>query len=378
MGPAQSAIDVRMSMARLPRFLQPFLTWLTGLPLPGEAPLFRWTWEGRIASAVAVLILGLWFGMVGWEHSGAAWLLLPSWLLVTGAARWFYIVAGHYAAHGRLTGSPRGDRFVAEFFSTLMLTIPFDAYHRDHTLYHHSKRLGTTEDPDVQFLLKHGFGPGRSFARLWKRLVSTIVSPRYHASYLLERLRQNLVLAPPWRRLAAWTWLLAMPTMVALSGNTLLWLVIWVLPTNVGFQASALLQYLSEHRWLDSTPSGRTRLARLTFGRFLGDPYPASELSHFRRLLTRLRWWFRLLLLHLPARLAVLVGDLPQHDFHHRRLGAWENATFDRAADQSANVPGWPTPYEDRIGSLGSHIAIVFAAWSESAPGAAPTTITSP
>src|SRR4051794_12755689 len=39
----EKGADPRQTMQGLPRFLQPYLTFVTGAPLPGEKPLVHWT-----------------------------------------------------------------------------------------------------------------------------------------------------------------------------------------------------------------------------------------------------------------------------------------------------------------------------------------------
>lgn len=88
-------------------------------------------------------------------------------------------------------------------------------------------------------------------------------------------------------------------------------------------------------------------LGRLTFGRFVGEPLPNRDLSRCARVWAWGRWCTRLLCLHIPTRLCVLVGDLCQHDWHHRHpRGDWSNACYERQYDLAAGCPGWPEPYE--------------------------------
>ena len=92
--------------------------------------------------------------------------------------------------------------------------------------------------------------------------------------------------------------------------------------------------------------SRKYRLSRLTFGRFVGEPWPSRDLSPGLWWLAWSRWCCRLLWLHIPTRLCVLVGDLCQHDWHHRHpRGDWSNACYARQRDIQAGCPGWPEPY---------------------------------
>jgi hypothetical protein len=102
-------------------------------------------------------------------------------------------------------------------------------------------------------------------------------------------------------------------------------------------------------------------LGRLTFGRFVGEPCPSRDLPLERWLLAWGRWCARLLWLHIPTRLCVLVGDLCQHDWHHRHpTGDWSNACYARQRDLQSGCPGWPEPYT-AIWGLDKAIDEVFA-----------------
>lgn len=102
-------------------------------------------------------------------------------------------------------------------------------------------------------------------------------------------------------------------------------------------------------------------IARLTVGRFVGEPLPRRDLPPGPQLWAWGRWCTRLLLLHVPTRLCVLVGELCQHDWHHRHpRGDWANAVYERQRDLAAGCPGWPEPYRE-VWGLGNAIDAVFA-----------------
>ena len=99
---------------------------------------------------------------------------------------------------------------------------------------------------------------------------------------------------------------------------------------------------------MEPTPSQAHKLilGRLTFGRFVGDPLPSRALPRGPWLRAWGLWGLRLLCLHVPTRLCVLVGDLSQHDWHHRHpRGDWSNACYARARDLAAGCPDWPEAY---------------------------------
>jgi hypothetical protein len=70
-------------------------------------------------------------------------------------------------------------------------------------------------------------------------------------------------------------------------------------------------------------------------------------------------------LIHLPTRVFVLVGDLPAHDWHHRapRAATWPDAIYARQRDIENGCPGWPeSPTE--IWGLKQAINHLFEFWS--------------
>jgi len=102
----------------------------------------------------------------------------------------------------------------------------------------------------------------------------------------------------------------------------------------------------------------------LTFGRFLGDEAPRRG-----DVLGWARWWMRVLFLHAPARIAVYVGDLSQHDLHHRVvMSDWANAAYVRAEHVRGGAPGWPVPYFDVMGSLWDHVRVSMDSLSRQRP----------
>lgn len=60
----QGVSPIRASLARLPRWLQHFLTWLTGEALPGQSPLWPNSPAIQIAVAALTLVGGVGLGML--------------------------------------------------------------------------------------------------------------------------------------------------------------------------------------------------------------------------------------------------------------------------------------------------------------------------
>ena len=76
-------LDPRAVMAhRLPGPLQPFLTWLTAKPAPGETTYRELKPGHHVGAALAWIAAGLALGALGLRLGGAAGLLLPPALLL--------------------------------------------------------------------------------------------------------------------------------------------------------------------------------------------------------------------------------------------------------------------------------------------------------
>jgi hypothetical protein len=317
----------RETMRRLPRVLQPFLTWLTGVPLAEQEPLYRWTPWSRGAATITVLAVGLGLGAAAFVAPlwCAVPLVLVSWLLTTGAMRMLYVVIEHVCTHGLFSRSVLGNRIIGDVISTVLWATPFNIFRRDHRLHHSATRMWT--DPDVQFIYASGYRRGMTQREFWRYLITTLISPKFHAVYFWQRLKLNFA-GSDYRRGMSVVYAIYLAAGLLWSGLWVEWAVLWLVPVSVLFQVSSLINYLSEHRWpeVDAGESlGRAEKARLSFGRFCGDPLPTHGVFAW------VVWWLRLLLVHLPYRIFVLVGDLPQHDLHHRQPGSdWANAAFVR------------------------------------------------
>jgi fatty acid desaturase len=128
-------VDPRTRMvARLPGWIQPFLTWLTAKPAPGETP------AGRRAESFV-------FGALGWILAGCAlslcpflwpeatlaiWLLLPIGLTATCCGLGlFQVVVFHHCSHGTVFSTRERNRQVGRLISALLLFKRFDDYQRE-------------------------------------------------------------------------------------------------------------------------------------------------------------------------------------------------------------------------------------------------------
>jgi hypothetical protein len=282
-------------------------------------------------------------------------MLLPAWTTVTGAARWLQVVLLHHLSHRPHGGWPRT---VFEIVSSALLITSYERYRKPHLEEHH-RSVATPADADARYIASLGFRPGRAKRASWSNLYRTLFSPGFHLRTFAARLRENFV-APSAARIAlAIAIHVAFLALVALTGAWLAYALGFLLPVTVFYQASVLLQLVCEHRWFHARGSldARTHQARLTFARFVGEAPPQQGSGR-----AWARFWLRMFFVHLPARMVVLVGDMPQHDAHHRRPATldWPNAAYARQRDVEAGM--WPY---DELWGLRAAIDEVFTSLSQ-------------
>lgn len=356
----------RETMRGLPGFLQPFLTWVTGMPLVGQRQIITWTPWTLVLCTAGEIVAGIVIGGVAFHH--LSWLtaaFVPlSWLFITGGIRMFFVVIEHTCTHHIFSRRRWVNEFVAETISVVFWTQHYAAFKSEHATHHRVTRMA--DDPDTHFLEQWGFAAGMSRTDVIARLLLTLFSPRYHLTTLLERLHYSVSGATV-KRVASPLFSLAMLATVYTLDIWSYWAVLWLIPITVLFQASMLLNILTEHRW----PRGGARrdLEEVCFGRFCGEATPRTNgLKLPRRVLLWVKWWGRLLFIFLPYRLFVLVGDEPHHDFHHRQPNSdWANATYARHEALARSKSDKYGEYTDEWGSLLDH---VYASASPRIPGA--------
>lgn len=373
LGQPRTEIDVRESMRRLPRGIQWLLTIITGKPLRGQRPLWRRTPLWHLVTALVALLGGTAASGLILTVPLAWWpLLVISWVSTVHGARKLQVMVLHHAVHHTAFGE-RWDRIIMEVVSTLLLIQGYDGFEHNHVGLHHKlKYLATVHDPDVCFLLELGFRPGMRREELWRHLVKSLGSPWFHGRFLRARLTANFLMAPLYRRGMAVAYAAAVLTAVALTHAWVAFALAWVVPVMGLYHISALLHLIGEHRWLrvrDPRQPHKLVLARLTSGRFMGEPVPPASLPLPSRLAAWGRWILKMGVFHIPARAAVTVGDLPQHDYHHRhpRRNDWANAVYARQQDLEAGCPGWPEPYTE-VWGLFNALDEVFELWSTLPP----------
>lgn len=238
-----------------------FIALFTGQWPEGYRPRWKRTPWWHLLTMLVTFLGGLFLGSLTASsvistESPALWPLLGlAWMLIVHSARKAQLVLCHYAVHGNMTGQKWGDRVLVELLSTLLLIQHFEGYYQDHVRTHHSLHLATLQDPDMQFMLALGFRPGMSKKALWRRLYWTIVSPRFHWLFLWMRLRVNFTAAPLYRRVMSCVYAAAIVLGLSLTQGWLLFVVVWIVPIFPGYHVAALLQFVTEHRWLQGDAS---------------------------------------------------------------------------------------------------------------------------
>lgn len=356
---------IRETYLRLPAWTQPFWTWYTGKALSGQRPVLRLGWRAYLLMLCAAYFGGLALsalalaGLAGWR-----WLPLVAGLTLTiWSARSMIIVVAHQCIHRRFARDPRVNEAVGEFVTVITVFQDLGEFKREHiAAHHHPSVFATAADPPVQVLEHLGFRPGMSREQLWRRAWWVFLTPAFYLGGAWSRLRGNLFAGGPIRRAGFLAWAgfwLSVPFW-APNGAAIL-IVGFVLPVVFAAQLSALLDKLGEHAWLtppDPTHGARNYHVSASWARFCGDPVPPRGLPLARGLSAWSRWLARAIVYHLPARLFVVVGDLPSHDYHHRfpARGDWSAAAYGRQREVDL---GKGPPFSE-IWGLGAAIDATF------------------
>jgi len=355
-------------MRALPALLQPLLTWLVGKPLAGERPWCLGPWH-HLGASIVPLAAGTTMSALAVVAGGWWLLVLPvSWLLTVHGARKLRTMILHQCSHGNFLRRKAPDTVIGQLIAVALVTQEFEEYRREHVVDHHSSSHMTLDDPTVQFLIiGMGARAGMSRQMLWHRLGATLISPPFHVKATYARIASHFRGTSTAHRLVLVSFLVTVAGIVMVSGTWLPFLVAWIVPLTVLFNAAAALRLSSRHVFPSPGPrlSGRAALASYTHGVFLGERAPDSSLPPARRLTLWVRWWARMLLVHLPSRLFVFVGDGPCHDYHHRypRSRDWANYIFARQQDMARGHPGWPAYTE--VWGLHAAIDAVFVSLSQ-------------
>jgi fatty acid desaturase len=342
---------------RLPRAVQPFLTWLTGRPAPGERSRSRAPWT-FLFEAIVWTAIGLLVGIAGVAAHGpaASALIALSLVSTTAGVSLFQVAVFHRCAHGHLFVDRRHNRDVGRLVSALLLFKHFDRYRQEHMSHHSVRTLLTESDEFTDFVLGLcRLEPGMSKRRLWRRVLASLVSPRFHTRFLVRRAQMS------WRSgdrlhdtvgIAAWAIAAAG---CAVAGWLVPFFVVWVLPVTWLLQCVTVARILIEHRFPDPAHCGerdKVFQCRATLGVFPGSAPPVHDAATPRGLVAWGGWWADMLTVQLLVRAVVLVADAPCHDFHHRRPSSsrWTDYAHARQDDLDAGCPGYPINYGETWG----------------------------
>lgn len=362
--PPAGRADPRALMAqRLPALVQPFLTWLTAKPAPGEAPREPRPGTHFVALALGWVALGcalsLW-PLLSETPSLLAWALLPVGLVATTSGLGlFQVVVFHHCSHGTVFATRERNRRAGRLVSALLLFKRFDDYQREHMLHHSPRKLLTEEDEFADFVLGMlGLEAGLSKRALWRRVVLNLVSPTFHGRFLARRVRAAWLTgdrAHDATGLGAW----AVAAALAVATGTLTaFAVAVVLPVTLLLQAATVFRILCEHRFPEPALMARRDrdfVCEATVGVFPGrEPPVAADAGTPAGFARWALWWAEMLTVQLFVRVFVLVGDAPCHDYHHRKPASrrWTDYIHARQADLDAGSPGYPAGYTDGWGLL--------------------------
>jgi hypothetical protein len=321
-------------------------TRLTGKALSNQKPIFDlggagWWGASTLALAVTWPLLGVAVSIVpeaGWGNLVLVPAIIAGKAILVGRLRAQQVVFGHHAVHGTISRRwPRLNAAVKRFATVIPLAQNPNDYRSDHVTKHHKRKVFTTiDDPDAEFLSELGFRPGMKKAQAYRRLWETIASPRFHYLFAKARIRSAFVSSDRTHKLLASLWVGVLITVASLVPWWVFLLTVFM-PMVPLYHVSALLQFLTEHRWLVTRDGPKTQSdyeARCV-GRFSLLPPPSDDVQGTSRLMAWLGWGVRMVP-ELIVRTAVWVGDLPAHDHHHvvghvgHDAHDWHEALFER------------------------------------------------
>lgn len=283
-------------MLPLSRITASFKTYVRGIALPGEEPLFIVTPLMVVAATALILVFDLAATQLIWS-SQRAWLypLLVPLLALGQSAFWYLYMEQHHAVHGAISKRKWVNVVVAEITSILSLAQAPSVYTPKHLLEHHNpQHLANSGDPDFHWLQSLGFLPGQTIEQYWWLLWRLLFNPAFYLKNLATRVRGHIKQAPITHRVTLLIW---WASLIAAAEAFQLWpaLLMYLSLLTVAAPISSLLQTLTEHVWASKeNPEMKTHPRLLPI-----DSNP------------------RLFLVFLYWRMAILSTDLAQHQAHH-------------------------------------------------------------
>ncbi|MBP0607647.1 MULTISPECIES: fatty acid desaturase [Burkholderia] len=320
-------------MRGLPGIAQPVLTWMTGKPLDAAERPFGVprTLDVVVTFASSMAILGALVELAHRDTLGAWAIIVVFWLVLVGLLRKMQVTHLHHAIHNRLFERPSLNKLYARVIPSLIFVQNGVEYRREHLEHHNSDIFTTERDADAAFLAKLGFIPGRERGELWVNLWMTVASPVFHIMFARARLESVFLRNRLAETLVALAMLAGHAVLIVLAGWKA-YIIAVLVPMFFIYHVSALLQFLTEHAWniAGESVADWHEYASRCWGRFCGERFPllasGSNYSRFVHVLRVAGWVARMLVFHLPVRVACLVADLPAHDWHHLAHMAGQNS----------------------------------------------------
>jgi fatty acid desaturase len=370
--PREDRVDPRESMRALPAALQLPLTLLTGKPHAGQRPL-RLSATYHLTAALVNMMAGTAATVLLLAVGGWWTLALPAgWAITLHGMRNLRMMIYHQCAHRNMYAHRGLDRTIGRLCSSLLLVQNFGRYSTEHVGDHHALHHMTLRDPTVQaFLISLDLHPGMTRRQMWRRLTGKLLSPWFHLSFAIGRLRSFAHGADTVEKIMVLALYGGGVAAAAVTGGWIALAVAWFVPLFPLFQVSNTLRLCVKHTFPGASVTKRTGkeyFASLTNAIFLGEATPATDTRGVRKALRWARWGARMAFVHFPARYLVLTGDTVCHDFHHRNPSTrqWADYIFARQRDIDDGHRGWP-PYHAAWG-LTSAINLVFDSLSVADP----------
>jgi fatty acid desaturase len=366
---SKPASSVRESWRRLPAFLQPLLTCLSGKPLDGEEPRdpgpygVLWLIAMKLVAGVSLSVAA--------TGGGGGWLLLilPGCVLTVSAFRHLALTVIHETAgHDEVfTRDKETDRVIGETAAVLSVSQNYDSYKTEHKQKHHGPKFMTEQDPTVRFLIKTlGITRGMSRLEAWARLLGALFTPWYQIRQTVARVKSSWTGASQFHRRGMLLHLAVVAGLGAAFPATVL--VAWVLPLLVTNLAIAVRMCL-EHVY---PPSPITRLRSpegvdgSTHAMFFGIAAPSSGLPWYLRFPAWGLWTGAMVGFVLPCKMVLAPGGSAAHDYHHAKpvAGACPDPVYARQQFLASRSPDAPPLTE--VWGAAAAIDDLFASLTES------------
>jgi len=340
--------DTRLTWRRFPSCFQPFLTWLSGKPLPEELPWRIGIWH-HFASAILSVLIGLILSVFFCHYGITIPLIAVAWVIEVHGMRKLRTGIMHFAAHQNFTRNRKHDNIIGTIISIFLCSESHASYTSSHVGDHHGVGHMSMNDPTVQFLiLRFGLRGGMARKECWNRVWMKLLSPTFYIKTLYNRIATHFNKTTfLYRTIFVSYHIIFTFLFIILTGMTG-WIVGWLIPISIIYTASAALRLCSRHTFPKKgcCYTHKETICSFTDGIFIGDPAPNSD-----GILLWIYWWLKLIFFHIPSRCLILPMDGPAHDHHHRapRHPKWFIYPFIRRDEALMCNPSWP-PYTETWG----------------------------